>query len=166
MTWSSVKGHFNSLTDSKCPVLNVIFQIGAPIITVAISFCLKFPMAFRTEMLTAVSIITGLLFSLIVFLIQLRFHVRIGIENTHRDDLQKDNLDYAFSTAIYAISLGLTIVILTLLQEVTRQPFVDCKWIILILNTLIFGVFAHFVATIFIVLKRLGRVYDFYGRNK
>lgn len=162
-----IKGHFLSLKDdTSSPRRSLALHYGVPLIAGVFFSASHFPAAYKLDILNAVSIITGLLFSLIVFLIQLRYQFRVGIDQTHKEPLQKDNLDYSFGTSIYAIILGLGIVLAILLQQFGGAVWPSFTIGKQVSNAVIVGGFLHFVITISLVLKRLWRVYDYYGRNK
>lgn len=162
LAWDHVKSLYK---DAFHPRMNVIIHASIPMAVAIVGYTPKLPPAYEIDILPSISIITGLLFSLIVFLIQLRYQVRVGIKNTHVNEMQPSNLDYAFHTSVYLIVLGIAIVSGLLAQQAGSVIFEGCSLLRQLSNAFLFGAFAHFMMTISLVLKRLLRVYDYYGKN-
>lgn len=123
--------------------------------------------AFELEILNGVAIITGLLFSLLVFLVQLRHQVRIGEAKAAHTAHDRANLDNGFYSSAYAIVIGFAILVLLILEAIlgpTLQRYAPYGRIVS--NWVIYALFSHFVMTMWVCARRLCRIYKVFGLNQ
>ncbi|WP_141680156.1 hypothetical protein [Tessaracoccus lapidicaptus] len=122
--------------------------------------------AYSLEILNGVAIVTGLLFSTLIFLIQLRHQVRVDpATKAARNEPDRANIDNGFFSAAYAIVVGVVIIIGLILQGMLA-PAVAWPWARVASNWLIYALFAHFLMTMWLCVVRLWRMYEVFGLNK
>ncbi len=119
------------------------------------------------DLVSGVAIITGLLFSLLVFLIQLRHQVRLGDAQAAEAQRDKSNLDYAFYSSAYAVAVGFWVICLSLAQDASATVLMMVSpYGRIASNWIIFSVFVHFLMTMWTCVGRLWRLYEVFGLNR
>lgn len=117
-----------------------------------------------SQAISVISILAGLLFSMLVLLIDLRGRVRRGEESrAAHGDRDSLNLDYAYYATSYAIIVGFTVAGLLLLQErvwafLPAVLQVGYNWVAYTLT-------ASFAFAVMHCLRRLRRCYEVFGKG-
>lgn len=160
-----VLGHYvMAVRDDRGPIAAISANVLFPLVFGGIALLPSVGMANDTQILTAVALVAGLLFSMLVLLIDLRGRVRRGEEiravTGDRDTL---NLDYAFYVASYTIVVGFLLAAYLLLQE--RASMILCGAWATASDWVAFFLTAHFGVAAFQALKRLQRCYEVFGRG-
>jgi hypothetical protein len=160
--WDSVSDGGRAAQVAHCAV---------PVAFGAISLIPGAAPAYESQIITVVSIIAGLLFSMLVLLIDLRGKIRRGEDNrASPGDRDALNLDYAYYATNYTIITGIVVAALLLLQQQTATALATATlqgslagWVSPAINWLLFGLAAHFAMAAFHCLRRLRRCYEVFG---
>ena len=138
-------------------------HIALPIALSAVTLLADFPLA-KAQVISVVSILAGLLFSMLVLLIDLRGRVRRGEDRRaapgDRDCL---NLDYAYYATSYAIAAGFIAAGLLLVQEQVWDPLP--VWARAVSNWVICALVINFALAVMHCLRRLRRCYEVFGKG-
>ena len=138
-------------------------HIALPIALSAVTLLADFPVA-KSQVISVVSILAGLLFSMLVLLIDLRGRVRRGEDRRaapgDRDCL---NLDYAYYATSYAIATGFLAAGLLLVQEQVWDPLP--VWARAVSNWVICALVINFALAVMHCLRRLRRCYEVFGKG-
>ncbi len=153
-----------AIEDDQRPILAACLQLALPIAFGAIALIPDGTKAFESQIVTVVAIVAGLLFSMLVLLIELRGRVRRGEDRRatpgDRDSL---NLDYAYYATNYTIITGFALAGLLLLQENLYDLMPP--WLMVASNWLLYAMAAHFAVAAVHCLKRLRRCYEVFGKG-
>lgn len=156
-----------ALGDAERPRMNRAAHVVAPLTMGALALMPGRVWAHNLEILNGVAIITGLFFSLLVFLVQLRHQVRTGEAKAAAKQRDKTNLDNAFYSSTYAMVVGFLIITALILQSVCHVTLASWSPVGRILsNWVIFALFVHFLLTMWVCVRRLWRLYEVFGLNK
>lgn len=130
--------------------------------------------AFESQIVTVVAIVAGLLFSMLVLLIDLRGKIRRGEDKRAAPgDRDTRNLDYAFNSTNYTIIIGFTLAALLIVQQqvdpIIQSAALDPEsgaawhWTDMVLNWALYGLAAHFGMAALHCMSRLHRAYVVFG---
>lgn len=156
----------DSLGDSTWPGLRRAVHLGVPASAGSVALAAHGLWAHQMDLVAIVSIITGLLFSLLAFLVQLRYDIRRQGSQQTVNQRDARNVDFAFQSSVYAIIVGLVEVAFIFCQRLLQRHIEQVPHLALISNWVIYSFFGHFVMTVWTCLRRLWRLYDVLGLNQ
>lgn len=161
-----VTEQYGTLVDSRTGrrrLEDYFVVIGLPIGVAVISMVASWRIAIVGELISAVSIITGLLFALVIFLFQLR--LQLGKQETAaripRPAVKL--IDEMFANVCYAIVVGFMVTGVTLVGAATRvnptgpDPLEPIN---LALSAAVLALLTHFLLVLAMCLKRLVSAYE------
>ncbi len=146
-------------------------HIALPIVFGAVALIPGGIPAFQSQIVSVVAIVAGLLFSMLVLLIDLRGKIRRGEEKRAAPgDRDTSNLDYAYEATNYTIIIGFTLAALLIVQQQTSDALASAVkacpaagWVTVAANWLLYGLAAHFGLAAMHCLRRLRRAYTVFG---
>lgn len=162
---SVVADQYGTLVDAKTGkrrIEDFVVVLGVPGATAALSRYVGWRIEIVGELISAVAIITALLFGLVIFLFQLR--IQLG-DPERADRIPRSAIrlvDEMFTNVAYAIVVGFVVTGVTLIGAATRvdpagelpvQPIGPT------LTCLILGLLIHFLLVLAMCLKRLTSSY-------
>ncbi|MGW7682147.1 hypothetical protein ACWGID_15490 [Kribbella sp. NPDC054772] len=158
-----VTEHYRTLTDvrtGKPRRRDFATALGIPAVlgVLCCAFGLRMPSA--GDLIQGVSILTGLLFALVIFVFQLRIQVGADREQVRREHVLA-LLDELFSNVLYAVVAGLGTTVIALAAGISTTPDADGnsppldRW----WTAAIVASSAHLVLTIAMCLKRTRAAY-------
>lgn len=171
-TVSVLSEYFESVTDDGGR-RKVAVHLAVPVAFGAVAIIPKGTDAYSSQVITVVSIVAGLLFSMLVLLIDLRGKIRRGEDNRAAPgDRDTVNVDYAYSASNYTIIIGFIVAALLLVQQQTAGALADALigspvlvWVPVAANWLLYALSAHFALAALHCLKRLRRCYEVFGKG-
>lgn len=110
------------------------------------------------ELISAIAIITALLFGLVIFLFQLRLQMGTPEVNERIPSTSVQLVDEMFKNVAYSIIVGFAATVVTLAGAALRQG--DEQRVGVKMTAFIVFTVAHFIFTLAMCLKRLTRAYD------
>lgn len=153
------------LSDTTHPLRSRAFQAGLPVVAGAATLLPGLVWAKDLEILSGVAIVTGLLFAALIFLIQMRHQVRVGPDaQAARSKRDKANIDNGFYSSAYATVVGIFIIV-ALVAQAMLAP-IGWPWFRIASNWIIYALFAHFLMTMWLCIRRLWRMYKVFGLNQ
>lgn len=156
--WRIPSDHFRTLTDhatGKPSIPDLIVQVGVPLVGGAVAAYFGAVLPDVSGAVAGVSIVAGLLFSMAVFLFQLR----LGLENDQRlgaDD--RALIDECMSNVLWAILLGLGLALY--LVVCGAGDWLGCGIHGRVLTGIAIAAAGHFLMVLAMSLKRLRRSYE------
>lgn len=159
-----LRDQFATLTDAKTghPRFDdYAALIGAPALAAASVVVARWHMSIVGEFLTALAIITALLFAMVIFIFQLRLHMgdREVLERTPATTVEL--VDELFSNVCYAIVIGFVTIAVTLFGAALRPTDatggpgpIGVVWTAAIIFLVV-----HFVLVLAMCMKRLASAY-------
>lgn len=159
-----------SVKDSSGPSRALLIHLGVPLAFGALTLAPSAQPASQSQIITVVAIVAGLLFSMLVLLIELRGRVRRGEDNRaapgDRDTL---NLDYAYYATNHTIIVGFALAALLLVQEQLapggEQAWELPCWVTGPWDWMMYALAAHFATAALHCLVRLRRCYEVFGKG-
>lgn len=161
--------YWASIRDGGWPA--VVLHITVPAAFGAIALAPGGVPAYTSQIVTIVAIVAGLLFSMLVLLIDLRGKIRRGEDKRATPgDRDTANLDYAFEASTYTIIVGFVLAGLLLIHQqfstaldaaILAESLPACTDVAI--NWLLYGLAAHFAAATMHCLRRLHRCYIVFG---
>ena len=143
------------------PTRRFVFSLVGPLIgglaALAAVVVARTPVPSVDAILTGLSIGTGLLFALVIFVFQLRLQVTSDPRLGQADQL-KHNIDALFSNVLYGIMVGLLGVFLAIVATMASS------WPQLVLFALTCTVTLHWFAIVVLSLRRTLRAYQALSR--
>lgn len=162
-TFVFVNDYWNALRDSPSRGRTVLAHGILPVLVGAVSLMLFRPVS-ASQAIDVVAIVAGLLFSMLVLLIDVRGRVRRSEDPraTH-GDRNSLNLDYAYYATHYAIVAGFAGAALLLLPEDWWQNLP--RWAQVAYNWTTIALVTSFALAVLHCLARLRRAYQVFGRG-
>lgn len=159
-----IKDYRLALCDSSRRARTILIHAGLPVAAGALSFAFSRSVA-ASRVIEVVAIVSGLLFSMLVLLIDLRGRVRRGEDKrVSHDSRDSCNLDYAYYSTHYAIVAGFTALALLLFPEGWWS--VLPHWLQIAYNWAAIALVVSFATAVLHSLKRLRRSYQVFGRGE
>lgn len=156
--WRVPADHFSTLRDhatKKPSVSDYVVQVGLPVALGTTTWWLGVTLEDVTGAVAGVSIVAGLLFSMAVFLFQLRLGLR-GDDRLKGEDYQL--VDECMKNTLWAILWGLLLALYLVVCGAAKWMTAACAGPIL--TGIAIGASLHFVLVIAMCLKRLRRAYE------
>lgn len=160
-----VTRQYATLSDARTGRLrpdDFVVVLGVPLVVAGLAWGLGWSVTIVAELISAIAIITGLLFGLVVFLFQLR--LQLGAPGTIErvPPVTIRLIDEMFANVSYAIVIGFVATGVTLVGAALRpdasipgiQPGIDT-----FTTGLILGLTTHFLLVLAMCLKRLVSAY-------
>lgn len=164
MFLKSVKVHWcRALRDSRRPKLNKLLHAFLPLALGALVMTIYQGSLDELGLMNAVAIITALLFSFVTLLIQLRNQLRTGEASAPKTRKNTLNLDYAFYSSVYLIWVGFALIVTLVSEQMLISFGPTTRRLYIFAGS---ALFAHFLMTMGIILKRLWRAYETFGLNR
>ncbi len=156
--WRIPRDHFRTLRDAttnRPRVGDFVLQIGIPLISGMASYCAGLGFKDVTQAVVGISIVAGLLFSMAVFLFQLRINFPNDPRITQTD---KTLIDECMKNVLWAIVWGLLLVVYLIICQATGSMGSGKTGSIL--TGIAVAAAVHFLLVIAMCLKRLHRAYE------
>lgn len=155
--------YWSALVDGRNAWKVGMGHVALPIVLGAVALLADFPGA-KSQVINVVSILAGLLFSMLVLLIDLRGRVRRGEDRRAApEDRDCLNLDYAYYATSYAIATGFLAAGLLLVQEQVWDLLP--VWVRAVSNWVICVLVINFALAVMHCLRRLRRCYEVFGKG-
>lgn len=165
--WRLPRDHFATLRNAatgKASLVDYLIQIGVPIAVGLTAGLLGFRMSDVDPAVAGVSIVSGLLFAVVVFLFQLRLGLPEDPQRTHGDVTL---IDEAMFNVLWAILWGLFLVFYLVLCGVagwiapSLEPGGERSILAqIILSSVAMAATAHLLLVLAMCLKRIHRAYE------
>lgn len=154
-----VTQHFGTLRNAaknKCSVTDIAFFYGIPAIVAVFLLYLGYHLNDNIigVLLAAFSILTGFLFNLLVFLVNMvekTYEVSQGKYDSNKlskHEVKKVLLKETYYNISYCVLMGLV------LTAVLVVGLVECRWVNVPMSFLVYYIITHFMLTLLMVLKR------------
>ena len=166
--WEQLKDYWSAVRDDWDPgckqkFMPVILHVMLPICFGALALS-GGRAAFDSLIVSIVSVMTGLLFSMLVLLIELRGRVRRGEDKRAADgDRDTCNLDYAYYATNHTVTTGFILCGLLLVQGAFSGHM--ASWLVVASDWFLYALAAHFGIVALHCLKRLRRCYEVFGKG-
>lgn len=158
-----VKDYYAALSDAPIRWRAILLHVGAPLIAGTVAIALHAPVS-ASRIIDVVAIISGLLFSMLILLIDVRGRVRRGDDpRAAHGDRNSLNLDYAYYSTHYAIIVGFLASAMLLLPETWWHSF--SRLVQIAYNWATITVISSFALSVLHSLARLRRAYQVFGRG-
>jgi hypothetical protein len=152
------RDHFATLKDVRTGSVlwgDVLFQAGLPLLLGVASGVLGWKLKSATDLITGVSIVAALLFSMAVFLFQLR----IDMSNDKRlSAVDFELADESFHNVLWAILVGFTLVILLVISG--AAGWLTARYWGRLITAVTVVLSSHFLVVIAMCLKRVRRAFE------
>ena len=165
MLADAIKTHWGeALPDARHPKARCASHIVLPIAAGTMSLVYRGDLS-ALGMLDGVAIVTGLLFSLATFMIQLRYQVRAKEAKITPTRKNTNNIDFGFYSSAYAIIIGIMLIAWIILGQAATS-MLEIKPVTVAWSWTGISLFTHFLMTMGALLRRIIRVYQVFGLNQ
>jgi hypothetical protein len=139
--------------------------LGVPVLIGIVTGLAGWRISIVGELISAIAIITGLLFGLVIFLFQLRLQLGAPDAATRVPRPVVDLIDQMFANVAYAIVVGFLTTAVTLIGAALREPgkvgvTAAPEPMSSLMTALVLALVAHFLLCLAMCLKRLVTAYS------